>query len=220
MTTTLRVLTGAVLLVVAGCAPPPADYTRAEAESKLRLTDASRTVSVSFAPGSAHLGYSQAVHLARLAADGAISSRDRVTVAAAGSPALAERRAAAIRSALLRYGVVAESRPPVAVAHNHATITVERYLVTLPPCPNWSKPASSDFANTLMSNYGCATAVNLGMMAASPADLASGRPLGPADGVVSAAAVQRYHADKVKELPTSNLSPITVTQSPGSGGSP
>jgi type IV pilus biogenesis protein CpaD/CtpE len=37
-------------------------------------------------------------------------------------------------------------------------------------------------------------------MVADPADLAEGRPLGPADGVREAEAVVRYRTDKVRPL--------------------
>lgn len=47
--------------------------------------------------------------------------------------------------------------------------------------------------------FGCANAANL-METASPADLAVGRPLSPADGGLEAAAVARLKADKVKDL--------------------
>ena len=72
-----------------------------------------------------------------------------------------------------------------------------RYVVTLPPCPNWSKEPSYDFDNSTHSNFGCANVGNLGRMVASPSDLAAGRPLEPAAGMPAAAAVNRYLSDKV-----------------------
>lgn len=48
------------------------------------------------------------------------------------------------------------------------------------------------------ASFGCVNAHNLRAMA-SPADLARGRALGPADGPVEAAAVERYRTDDVKE---------------------
>jgi type IV pilus biogenesis protein CpaD/CtpE len=70
------------------------------------------------------------------------------------------------------------------------------------------RPAS-DFTNAPSSNFGCATAVNLGLMVASPGDLAAGRSLEPADGKPAASAVARYLDDKVPPLPAeANLGPI------------
>ena len=56
------------------------------------------------------------------------------------------------------------------------------YLVTLPPCPDWSRQSGTDFANLPHSNFGCATQTNLGLMIAEPEDLVRGRKLAPADG--------------------------------------
>ncbi len=76
------------------------------------------------------------------------------------------------------------------VPANQAIVSVGRYAVTLPACPNWSQSLSYDFTNAFSSNYGCANATNLGLMVASPADLVSGRTLGPADGQPAVAAVR------------------------------
>ena len=94
---------------------------------------------------------------------------------------------------------------------------VGRYAVTLPPCPNWSMPRANDFTNAPPSNFGCANAVNLGLMVASPGDLAQGRTLAAADGKPAAAAVDRYLADKVQ--PLSAETGFAVGQG-GSGGAP
>ena len=138
-------------------------------------------------------------------------------------PASPPRAQAAISSRLLRWGIVADAHPLAAGAPNRAVVTVGRYAVTLPPCPNWSQPRSNDFTNAPPSNFGCATAVNLGLMVASPADLTVGRTLEPADGKPAAAAVDRYLDDKV-QLPAENsLGPIQTSSSgsgvPGGGSS-
>jgi pilus assembly protein CpaD len=101
---------------------------------------------------------------------------------------------------------------------NRALVSVGRYAVTLPPCPNWSQPRANDFTNALPSNFGCATATNLGLMVASPGDLTSGRQLGLASGKRAAAAVDRYLNDTVPELPAeATLGPI---QTGAGGGAP
>lgn len=48
-------------------------------------------------------------------------------------------------------------------------------------------------------SFGCANAANLAVMAA-PADLLRGRALGPSDGALEAAAIDRLRTDKVKDL--------------------
>jgi pilus biogenesis lipoprotein CpaD len=79
-------------------------------------------------------------------------------------------------------------------------IVATTYSVRLPECPDWTRSPAFDPRNLPLSNLGCANAVNLGLMIADPADLAQGRPLGPADGIREAEAVVRYRTDKVKEL--------------------
>jgi pilus assembly protein CpaD len=79
-------------------------------------------------------------------------------------------------------------------------VVLERYLVTLPACPDWSRKSGTDFANLPPSNFGCATETNLGLMVADPKDLVRGRILGPADGVHEAEAIVRYRTGKVVEL--------------------
>jgi pilus assembly protein CpaD len=187
----------AIALALAGCAPGAAEYTKAEAPDQLQIDGATSTVAIAFAPGSSRLSAASATQLDRLVASGAIRPADRVTVAAAGQPGLAAAREAAVASELLRRGVVAKAQSVPAVTVDHAVLTIGRYAVRLPPCPNWSQPRSNDFTNAPPSNFGCATAVNLGLMVASPADLVAPQSLGPAAGQPAAAAVTRYLTDQV-----------------------
>jgi pilus assembly protein CpaD len=205
----------AMALALAACAPGAAEYTKSEAPNQLQVEGSTRAVTVAFAPGSARLGPAAAAHLDGLVATGAIRPADRVTITAAGPPGLAAAREAAISSRLLRWGIAAEVGSPGAASANRALITVGRYAVTLPPCPNWSQPRSNDFTNMPPSNFGCATAVNLGLMVASPADLVAPGELASADGKPAAAAVDRYLNDQV-QLPTvAAIGPISISSSSG-----
>ena len=213
---TMRCYPILMALALAACAPGAAEYSKTEAPNQLWVDGSTSTVELAFAPGSARLASTAAARLDGLIATGGIRPADRVTVAAAGPPSLAAARTAAISSRLLRWGIVAEAGALPAVRPNRAVITVGRYAVSLPPCPNWSMPRANDFTNAPPSNFGCATTVNLGLMA-NPADLAGGRSLAPADGKPAVAAVDRYLNDKV-QLPTeATLGPIA---SSGGGGTP
>jgi pilus assembly protein CpaD len=196
---TLRISYAALplLLALSACQPAVATYTAAEAPKDLVLNSAERRVVLRFVPGSARLTSADAQRLTRLAVTGAILPSDRVLVAAAGPPALEAARQAAIARALLPYRIVARPAAVPGSTHNHATVMVERTLVTLPPCPNWSGPTPEHFDNQPSSNFGCATAVNRGMMVASPTDLAGGQPLGPADAAPAVIATDLYLANKV-----------------------
>jgi pilus assembly protein CpaD len=200
-----------LLLALAACQPGVAEYTKTEASTALRLDSAGSQFAVRFIAGTDRLAPGEAARLRQFALEGHLRPTDRVEIAAAGDARLAALREAALSRELLRYDIVAEVHPLYAVAANHATVLVERHLVTLPACPNWSQPPYSDFTNQPSSNFGCATATNLGLMVASPSDLASGRPLGPALAEPAVIAQERYLADKVQLPAPTGAVPFTTT---------
>jgi pilus assembly protein CpaD len=185
-------------VALAACRPAATEWTESEAPKRLRLDNASASVNLRFAAGSAHLLAADAARLRSMVATGAIHSSDRVLVAAGGGLALAQARRDAISAMLLPYDIVTSPSALTGVAANHAVIEVGRYLVTTPPCPNWSKAPGTDFTNSFPSNWACATQVNLGQMVANPSDLVIGQPLSPALGPTEVAAVDRYLTDRVK----------------------
>jgi pilus assembly protein CpaD len=199
------------ILALAACRPAATEWTENEAPKALRLDDAAVSVKVHFAPGSAQLSPADAARLKGMAAVGAITPADRVVVAAGGGPALAEARREVISAALLPYGIVTNPSPFAGVAANQAVVEVGRYVVTLPPCPNWSKAAGPDFTNSFASNFACANQTNLGQMVATPADLVSGQPLGFTSGPTAVTAVGHYLSDTVKP-------PVSSSSGGGGGG--
>jgi pilus assembly protein CpaD len=206
-----RSLLALTLTLLVGACAPVTTYTDAEAPKRLRLDSATTQLDVRFVPGTAQLSPADAARLRQIAATGGVDPADRVTVAAAGAPSLSEQRLGSVSSVLLHYGVVPIAVQLAEVPPNHAIIMVDRTLVTLPPCPNWSKRPGTDFGNQPSSNFGCATETNLGMMIANPSDLASGLPVGTSSGRPASSAVYRYLTDKV-ELPTANSSLPIATQ--------
>jgi pilus assembly protein CpaD len=204
-----------VLPLMLGLAACVTEYSKSEAPDQLRVDGAESRRELAFATGSAYLTPGELRKLDGWVLSGSIRPADRVAIAAAGPPSLADQRAAAISRELLRYGIVTQTLALDAVPGNHAIVAVGRYAVTLPTCPNWSQSLSADFTNAFTSNYGCANTTNLGLMVASPADLVSGWTLGPADGQTAVNAVQRYLTDRVKPPPTPTASPFA---SSGGGG--
>jgi pilus assembly protein CpaD len=209
-----------ILLALAACRPGPAEFTKSEAPNRLRLDDASVRVDLRFAAGSARLLPGDAQKLRTMAASGVIAPNDRVRVAMGGSPGLAQARLDTIASELLPYGVLVTALPLAGTPANLAIVEVGRYLVTLPPCTNWSRDPSDPFTNSLSSNFGCATSINIGRMAASPSDLVAGRPVGPTEGPPAVAAVGRYLTDKVELPSVTAVGPIigAATAAPSGGG--
>ena len=69
-----------------------------------------------------------------------------------------------------------------------------------------------------MPGFGCADAYNMGQMLARPRDAAVGRPSGPADATVNAAAIARYREGKVRALDTSGIAGGSSAGGGGGGG--
>jgi Pilus biogenesis CpaD protein (pilus_cpaD) len=144
MKSNLRLAAVPLMLGLAACA---AEYSKSEAPDTLRVDGAESRLSIAFAGGSDRLSTGEAARLDRMVVAGAIRPADRVEIAASGPPGLAERRAAAISRELLRYGIVTQTVALGAVPANHALVSVGRYTVTLPSCPNWSQSLDYDFTN-------------------------------------------------------------------------
>jgi pilus assembly protein CpaD len=213
-----------LLLALSACRSGVAEYSKSEAPAAVKLDSAGRQYEFRFIAGTARLAPGESARLRQFALDGRLRPSDRIAIAAAGGPRLARLREAALQRELLRYDIVAARHPLFAVPANHATVIVERYLVTLPACPNWSQQPYADFTNEPSSNFGCATASNLGLMVASPGDLVSGRPVGPALARPAVNAENRYLADKVALPSAGGATPFTAAPSggggSGGGGSP
>ena len=204
-----------LLLGLAACVT---EYSKSEAPAALQVDGAQSRLEIAFAGGSDRLSPGEARRLDGLVLAGNIRPADRVAIAAAGPPGLAERRSAAISSELLRYGIVASTVALDTVPANRAIVSVGRYTVTLPSCPNWSQSLSYEFTNAFSSNYGCANTTNLGLMVASPADLVIGRTLAPADGQPAVAAVERYMNDRIKQPPAPTATPFAASTGTDTGG--
>src|SRR6516225_2435633 len=211
----LRLVVPPLIFGLAACA---AEYSKTEAPDTLRVDGAESRRELAFAAGSAHLTPSELRKIDGWVLSGTIRPADRVAVAAGGPPGLAAQRAAAISAELLRYGIVTQTLALDAVPANRAVVSVGRYAVTLPTCPNWSESLSYDFTNAFTSNYGCANATNLGLMVASPADLVSGRPFSGPDAQPASNAVQRYLTDRVKNPPAPTAQPFAASTDSGGGG--
>ncbi|TVR78780.1 MAG: hypothetical protein EA405_13960 [Rhodospirillales bacterium] len=116
-----------------------------------------------------------------------------------------QRRADAVATILRRAGAAAVSVDPLPDGAAGAPagavgVAVRRHVVTLPPCPDWTRTPHATYNNQPSSNWGCATAINFGVMLHDPRDLVRGRDLGPADGEHQARAIKRYREDEVRPL--------------------
>jgi len=122
--------------------------------------------------------------------------------------------AAELRRLQLKTGLLPEG-PAGTDPDGSILIEIGRHVVVPPDCPDWTKRADGDPANRRSSNFGCATAVNLGLMVADPGDLMRGRTGGPADGAVGARRYKSYREGGAQESPA--LTPLVIQSGVGGG---
>jgi pilus assembly protein CpaD len=114
-----------------------------------------------------------------------------------------------------KIAIAAPQTPPRGGPASHTvTVAVERAVATPPDCPGWSTAPTAPTDNTTSARLGCSNLNNLAVMVADPNDLVAGSTRLNADGATGAAAVKRYHDDKVKVLVDHN-----AAFAPGAGGS-
>ncbi|MFO1074391.1 MAG: CpaD family pilus assembly lipoprotein [Geminicoccaceae bacterium] len=177
---------------------------------------------VRFEPRSARLAPDELAALATFAANLPAGIPPQATLGQTAQGGTAAQRLDAQRRAQI-LAVLTRERPWFPAAGPAAQVTLAdgsgghdadrlvvratTFTVALPGCPDWTRDPTRDGNNLMLSNLGCANAVNLGLMVADPADLWLGRPLGPADGIQQADAVTRYRTDKVRPLAAEDLQP-------------
>lgn len=196
-------------ILTSGCTPDVARWSPAEAPKVNKVHFVTLNHEVRFEPGQAVMAPGQRKALARFFRDVALRWGDQVTVdggAFSGEgprDSLVNNRLVATLSVLRhqRISATIARRPTVAATldHNSVTVTVGRYLVITPRCPNRSKPEADDFTNALPSNFGCATVTDLGLMVANPGDLLHGTQAGPADADFLARGVELYRSGQIEK---------------------
>jgi pilus assembly protein CpaD len=124
---------------------------------------------------------------------------DPAYVESDGSP-LGEARAANLAEQLTSRGFATQVIRDTTTPAHQVRVVLERYVATMPVCPDWSHVSWETFKNQTSSNFGCATADDLAAMVADPRDLAVGRPLASAPGEAAAKPVERYRAGAVPVL--------------------
>jgi pilus biogenesis lipoprotein CpaD len=203
-----------VLLVVlvaaaclAACAQGPVAQ-QAAFDTRQDPVRADTMVAVNFAPGSSGLDAGQVNELRTMVAAGRRAQRDEFVVVSDGSGGPVQRlRAQRVSQSLSEAGarwVGTSVEPAMATGPNAVVIVRSEYLLGL-NCPTYSPATIANPNEAVMPGFGCADAYNLGQMLARPRDAAVGRPLGPADATVNAAAIARYREGKVRALDTSGI---------------
>jgi pilus assembly protein CpaD len=202
----MRRVLALLLLQLTACSPAVTDWQPSEAQKAIRVDFVRLDHTVHYAPRAKTPSPEEMKRLALFLDSAETSSTDRVVLKAAGP--LAAARSGAVEAALTRRGVRAVRVDAGDAPDDGVRLEIERYVATPPACPNWSKPPGHDPTNSLASNFGCATQVNLGLMVADPRDLVVGRQMGPADAEPGIGAVGRYRDGKVPMLPKDGYSMV------------
>ncbi len=183
----------AILIALAGC-NATADRTPAEFVKTNKVEFLRFEHDVVYRNGMPNPSMIEAERLAVFLQEIQVGSSDTILVAG-GTPA--QRKALRLRFAQRR---LVAHETGVNGAPGRVRVAVERYIVTPPRCPDWSKPVGEDARNTPQANFGCANTANLGMMVANPRDLIRGRSPGSADGAAVSAAIKRYRDGEIRPL--------------------
>lgn len=188
------------ILAAASCTPTESYWSEPQARKQNQIEPIRLVHDVRFPSGN-QLSPAEMTQLENFLVRNDIGYGDRVYVLTSSSASgPVSQRSKAVLDYMKVHGVWSESLPSPEAQPGLVRIVVNRYVVVPPNCPDWSKPATSDYSNTPLGNLGCANTSNLGLMVADPRDLVHGQNPGPADATGSALAIQRYRTDKVKPL--------------------
>lgn len=200
---------GIAFIALAGglvaCAPSlqNSQWSGAELPKQTQVLFLHQAYDVRFDPGKDLLSPAEQKRLADFIAREDIGLYDEITLASGNGgdtkgAGLAARRSASVaaylRSLHLKFAADSEAAAP----NDQVTLSIGRYIVVPPQCPDWRKPSEDDPSNTPSSNLGCATETNLGLMVADPRDLVVGKDIAPSDADHNGYAVQRYRQDTFK----------------------
>lgn len=171
------------------------------ARPEVRRVDAQHVIA--FAPKDLEMSDVEREALAMFVRQSNLQPGSHVSVAApTKTPAQAARsrnRLASVRNELQRQGIsssIVQAQSTTNQSTGDEIVVFAQTVAVLPPdCPGYNQPIALDYEWRPGTRLGCANAVNLGLMVANPADLAQGRPIGPADAEAMAAGVSRYRTD-------------------------
>ncbi|MGH7124289.1 MAG: CpaD family pilus assembly lipoprotein, partial [Stellaceae bacterium] len=200
----------------------PGEWSAAEAPRQLRVDFQRLTHTAGFSASATQLAQNEQESLGAFLQTAQVTTDDPVYLEGPAGDRLSAQRISTLARNLTQQGYSVATLPaaPDAVPRNALLVVVERYVVTPPACPNWTKSQSGDHENAQNSNFGCSDATNLGLMVADPRDLVIGRDLGPAGAAQAGLAIQRYRDGKTSPLsPTSAGSTYNLTVNPGGGAS-
>ncbi len=193
----------ASVLVLAACEAQPVGSVQ---PAEFVAAGSRAQQSVYFQPGSATLRAGEAERIRAFLSGQLITPQTDIVlhVGHTGSPLLDARRRGAIRASIPRTParvrlVGIDTELGADMVADAAQVEVVQYNKVVIKCPG--NTAATYELTTPLPNQGCSNALNLANMSEEVRDLTDPRVFGGSDGVVSATAVDRYHAGKVVIIP-------------------
>jgi pilus assembly protein CpaD len=193
-----KVLLFVGLLAVAGCGAVPEDEPAiAISESTAHFTVEGAAGTITDAQSRALQGFIRRIAAGRpenvhlvlraVSSDRLVPAINRLAVAAGVQPSKIEF----------------DQLSPDTVAKGNESVEVvaQTAVASVPDCPRLSHISDTmDYRNTISSNFGCAYQSNYAAMVSDKRDLAIGESGGLTDGLLTSAAIDRLHDDKVKKI--------------------
>jgi len=192
------------LIALAACAQRTAYWSPLESPKRNKVSWAEFHHPVHFAAASATLDNGEKDALDRFL--GRVGRGDGVKVMLATGSAehsgLTRRRETSLARHLIEHGYSVariQADRSFVMRPNSVRVTVGRFVVKTPTCPDWSKNPAYDPANRRSSNFGCADETNLGLMIANPEALVRGTDIGPADAEILSLGVGKYRKGQIEK---------------------
>ena len=201
---------------------PSGEWSASEAPRHVRVDFQRITHTAGFAASATQLAQNEQESLGAFLQAAQVTTDDPIYLEGAAGDRLSGARISTLARDLTRRGFSVATLPaaPDAVPRNALLVVVERYVVTPPECPNWTKSSSGDHENAQTSNFGCSDATNLGLMVADPRDLVIGRQLGPAGAAQAGLAIQRYRSGQTSPITPTTAGTVYNFSVNQSGGAP
>jgi pilus assembly protein CpaD len=219
-----RILPGLTLsigLALAACNPLTPPFKPGDSSYKQLKVDYVRlTHPAVFGPNAVKLSSEESQKLSAFLDNAQVGADDHVYIEQPQTADhLSAQRIGQIAHQLATRGIGVRTLPAKGdIPADQLTVLVERYVVTPPNCPDWTKDPVADHENDVYGNFGCANVTNLGLMVADPRDLVIGRQMGPEVGNPALAGIARYRDGKPKALISAGSYQAGAAQQGGGGG--
>lgn len=214
--------TVAALAFLTGCQSLPhfEDWSQVPERKQPQAHEVHYSHDVLFWPASATLKAGEDERIIAFLKNAKAARRDRFYLVSGRSDILGATRKTALEDYLSGLGIEAQTPSSDFAIKSPASdvigLVIKRYVVTLPGCPDWSGERTT-YNNTPTSNWGCATASNLGLMVAEPGDLVVGRDAGNMDGDYATLSISNYRKGETRALSPEDVGVTQSQQKSGEG---